>query len=269
MTKSPIWLDASTATWLECRDYLESSPFAILPLGATEQHGPHLPQNTDTVIAEALATAGAKVCGGLVLPSMPIGYSWVWRDYPGSLTHSFNTFRAMVKDIARSMDRNGCKALMLISGHGANPEPLKYTIRELADEMEMALLRVFYPGLGEVMSDAESPQWQPGNFHAEEFETSMMLHLRPDLVDMGKARHFESSGKHLADRFTRLSATARPSFAWETQDLNRSGAVGNAAAADAERGRAVVEAAACGLVDLLGEVGRFELDRLVTDRTNG
>ena len=105
--------------------------------------------------------------------------------------------------------------------------------------------------------------------HGGEIETSMMLHLRPDLVDMGKARHFGSSGKHLADRFTRLSATARPSFAWETQDLNRSGAVGNAAAADAERGRAVVEAAACGLVDLLGEVGRFELDRLVTDRTNG
>ena len=226
MTTSPIWLDASTATWLECRDYLESSPFAVLPLGATEQHGPHLPQNTDTVIAEALAIAVAKVCGGLVLPSMPIGYSWVWRDYPGSLTHSFDTFRAMVKDIARSMDRNGCKALMLISGHGANPEPLKYTIRELADEMEMALLRVFYPGLGEVMSDAESPQWQLGNFHAEEFETSMMLHLRPDLVRMNLAVS-EYPGKSTNQEMSTIPMGA----------LTKSGVFGDATVATAEKGR--------------------------------
>jgi len=85
---------------------------------------------------------------------------------------------------------------------------------------------------------------------------------------MAKAANFEASGQKLADRFTRLSATSPPSFAWETQDLNKSGAVGNAAAADAARGRCVVEAAALGLVELLVEVGQFELDRLVTDWPN-
>ena len=231
MSDDPIWLDASTATWHECRDYLTKSPCAILPLGATEQHGPHLPQNTDTVIVEALAAAVAKVSGGLVLPSMPIGYSWVWRDYPGSLTYSFDTFRSMVKDIARSMDRNGCKALMLISGHGANPEPLKYTMRELVDEMDMGLLRMFYPGLNEVMSDAESLLWGPGNFHAEEFETSMMLHLQPDLVRM------ELAVKEYPEKSTRQEMSTVPLGA-----LTKSGVFGDATVATAEKGQKWFEA---------------------------
>ena len=165
------WLDAATATWQECRDFLKRHPIAILPLGATEQHGPHLPQNTDTILAETLAFRVAQQSSGLVLPPLPIGYSWVWRDYPGTLTLSFDTFRAVVKDIARSLDRNACRVLLIITAHGANPQPLKYTIRELADEMEMTILRVFYPDLEDILSDAESPQWRPMNFHAEEFET--------------------------------------------------------------------------------------------------
>ena len=69
------WLDAAAATWEECRDYLAVYPCAILPMGATEQHGPHLPQNTDTLLAAGVAR---RTCG-LLLPAQPVGYSWVWR----------------------------------------------------------------------------------------------------------------------------------------------------------------------------------------------
>ena len=65
---------------------------------------------------------------------MPIGYSWVWRDFPASLSFSFDTLRAVVKDIARSLERPGCRALLIVTAHGANPQPLKYTLRELRDE---------------------------------------------------------------------------------------------------------------------------------------
>ena len=181
------WLEAATATWPECREYLMNTPVAILPLGATEQHGPHLPQNTDTVLAEALALDVAKKTSGLVLPSVQVGYSWSWRDYPGTLTYSFDTFREVVKDLARSVHRSGCRALMTLSGHGANPVPLKMTARELVDELDLKVLNVFYPGLDEVMADAESPQWAPMNFHAEEFETSLMLYLKPEWVRMDLA----------------------------------------------------------------------------------
>jgi creatinine amidohydrolase len=171
------YLDAATAIWQECRDFLKRHPCAILPLGATEQHGPHLLQNTDTLLAEALANHVAQQSVGLVLPPLPIGYSWVWRDYPGSLTLSFDTFRAVIKDITRSLNRNGCRTLLVITTHGANPQPLKYTARELADEIEMRILRAFYPNLSNIIADAEFPTWLPRNFHAEEFETSLMLYL--------------------------------------------------------------------------------------------
>ncbi|MBI4553406.1 MAG: creatininase family protein [Candidatus Latescibacteria bacterium] len=178
----PRWLDAATATWLDCREFLARHPYAILPLGATEQHGPHLPQNTDTILAEGLAARVAEQTTGLVLPALPIGYSWVWRDYPGSLTLSLNTFLAVIKDIARSLHRNGCRALLLLSAHGANQQPLKYAMRDLSDELALNILNAFYPNLRDILSDAESPMWMPMNFHADEFETSLMLYLRPELV---------------------------------------------------------------------------------------
>ena len=224
MTESN-WLDAATATWPECRDFLRDTPFAILPLGATEQHGPHLPQNTDTVLAEALALDVAKESSGLVLPAVHVGYSWSWRDYPGTLTFSFDTFRAVVKDLARSLHRSGCRALMTLSGHGANPAPLKFTARELVDELNVKVLNVFYPGLDEVMADAESPQWMPMNFHAEEFETSLMLYLKPESVRMDLA----------VREYPPLSAGYEMSTL-PLGSLSRSGVFGDATVASAEKG---------------------------------
>lgn len=219
-------LHAETATFPECRDFLTDYPFAVLPLGATEQHGPHLPQNTDTLIAEALARAVAEKSTGLILPAMPIGYSWVWRDYPGSLTFSFDTFRAVIRDIALSLDRNGCKILMLLSTHGANPSPIKYTIRELADGMDMKLLNVFYPNLNSILSDADSIQWKPMNFHAEEFETSIMLHLHPELVHMEKAvREYPPQSVDYEMSTTPMGA------------LSKSGVFGDPTVSSAEKGQ--------------------------------
>ena len=105
------YIDAATATWQECHDFLQRHPFAILPLGATEQHGLHLPQNTDSLIAEAIALQVGKKSVGMILPTIPIGYSWVWRDYPGSLTFSFDTFRSNIMDNDVRLDRNSCRAL--------------------------------------------------------------------------------------------------------------------------------------------------------------
>ena len=122
---SENYIDAATTTWQQCRDFLQRYPFAILPLGATEQHGLHLPQNTDSLIAEAMALQVGKQSLGMILPTIPIGYSWVWRDYPGSLTLSFDTFRSLIKDIVLSLDRNGCRGLLILTTHGANPQPIR------------------------------------------------------------------------------------------------------------------------------------------------
>ncbi|MGO4843361.1 creatininase family protein, partial [Rhizobiaceae sp. 2RAB30] len=86
---------------------------AILPVGSTEQHGPHLPTNTDTMIAEAVALATAKRSFGLVLPAVPLGYAWVWRDVPASLTLSFDTYMRVIHDTVDSLARWGVKAVYI------------------------------------------------------------------------------------------------------------------------------------------------------------
>lgn len=240
-THQPLkWLESATATWQDVGNFINEQPHAILPLGATEQHGPHLPLNTDTLLADELAKRIADQSGGLVLPALPIGYSWVWRDHPGTLTFSFNTFRAVIKDIAHSLDREGVKALLILSGHAANVGPLKYTVRELADEIELSILHCCYPGLSDIIeNDAQSEQWMPSAFHAEEFETSMMLALRPDLVQMDKAV------REYPPHSIQYSNSSLP-----MGNLSQSGVFGDATVADAERGEAWLKGSAQKITEL-------------------
>ncbi|MEE2656987.1 MAG: creatininase family protein [Candidatus Latescibacterota bacterium] len=220
------WLEAETATRPECEAFVEENPWAILPIGACEQHGPHLPQNTDTLLAQAVARRVAEVEGGLLLPALSVSYSWVWRDSSGTLSLEVDTFRSFVADLAHSCHRWGCSHLLIVNGHGANPAPLKYTIRELSDELpQLHILSLFYPHIGRLREEAETPMWAGGSFHAEEIETSMMLHLHPDLVrlDLALAEYPETSLGY--------EGSSTPMGA-----LSRSGLFGDPTAATAEKG---------------------------------
>jgi creatinine amidohydrolase len=178
------YLEAGRATLPEIRDFVARCPFAILPVGSTEQHGPHLPLNTDTLIAERIALETAKRSLGLVLPAMPFGYAWVWRDIPGTTTLRFDTYMRFVRDAAESLQRWGIQAVFLISGHGSNPQPIKHAVRELIHgRLAIKVLYDVYAGLDQMLAEAESRRWHP-EIHAEEIETSMMLAIAPDLVRM-------------------------------------------------------------------------------------
>ncbi|MBB5751563.1 creatininase family protein [Prosthecomicrobium pneumaticum] len=183
----PLFLEAGRATLPEIRDFVARVPFAIVPLGSTEQHGPHLPTSTDTLIAERMALETARLSRGLVVPALPLGYAWVWRDIPGTLTLSFDTYMRVVRDIADSLDRWGIKAVFFISGHGSNPQPLKHALRELIhDRLGIRMLYGMYGGLKEMTAEATSKPWAD-DFHAEEIETALMLAIAPDLVHMDRA----------------------------------------------------------------------------------
>jgi len=178
------FLEAGPATLPEIREFVSRCPYAILPVGSTEQHGPHLPTNTDTLIAEAIALATAKRSRGLVLPAVPLGYAWVWRDVPATLTLSFDTYMRVVRDTVESLSRWGIKAVYVMSGHGSNPQPIKHALRELIhDRIDVHVLYGMYAGLKEMTAEAESETWH-GDFHAEEIETSLMLAIAPHLVRM-------------------------------------------------------------------------------------
>lgn len=162
---------------------------AILPIGATEQHGPHLPYGTDTFAAVELAgRLNERLDNGILLPPIPFGYSWVWRNIPGCIVLKENTVKALIKDIAVSLARNECRKFIIINGHEANNRPIKFAIRELTDEkVNIKILYFFYPDMWNFLcNDMESPLWN-GMLHACEFETSVMLAIKEELVDMNKA----------------------------------------------------------------------------------
>lgn len=181
------WLDARRATMEEVREYATRHPFAILPVGSFEQHGPHLPLDTDNRIAEAMALETARRSIGLVLPVLNMGYAWVWQGKTGTLTFRFDTYMAVIRDLAESLDSWGIKAVFVLSGHGSNPQPVKHAIRELIhDKLSIRVLNSVYLGLKEMQAEADSSAWAD-DLHAEEIETSLMLTIAPDLVRMDRA----------------------------------------------------------------------------------
>jgi creatinine amidohydrolase len=181
------WLDARLATRAEVEAFVREHPFAILPVGSFEQHGPHLPLDTDNLIAERMAIETAKRSTGLVLPVLNVGYAWVWQGIPGTLTFRFDTYMSVIRDIAESLDAWGIKAVFVLSGHGSNPQPVKHAIRELIhDKLDIRVLNSVYLGLDEMRAEADSKPWA-SDFHAEEIETSLMLAIAPERVHMDRA----------------------------------------------------------------------------------
>ncbi len=172
----------------EVAEIVKKFPVAVLPIGSLEQHGPHLPLGTDTVIATEVSKIICKRTGAILLPSLPYGYSWVWRDIPGTISLEQDHVEILIKDIAHSLSRYGIKVLFIVNGHDANNASMKYATRELMDEVKMNVIYLFYTDdLNEIIKKyCESDTWY-GMFHACEFETSLMLSLSPDLVEMGKA----------------------------------------------------------------------------------
>jgi creatinine amidohydrolase len=213
----------------EVKAAIEEFPVAILPLGATEQHGHHLPLGVDIFLAEGISRKLSEQTGALLLPSLPFGYSWVWRDIPGTVSLQQHHVEAVIKDVAHSVQRYGIKMLVLVNGHDANNASMKYATRELADELDIPVIYLFYPNLNKIIEEhCESPTWH-GMVHACEFETSLMLALKPELVDMNKAvREYPEK--------PRLYGKSSISLG----DLSNSGVYGDATLATKEKGEAML-----------------------------
>lgn len=228
----PRFLEAERATWEEARAFLQRFPAAILPLGATEQHGPHLPQSTDTLIAKAVSRGVAERVGGYLLPAVPVGYSWTWKNFAGTPWLRFETMMRLVEDVVESLERQGVRAMLVMTGHAANEPALKYAVRVLADRgCGVAVLYGGLWGIPEVVSEFEGRVWRGMyELHAEELETSLMLAIAPDLVRMDRA----VAGYPVAPKEFGHSALSMG-------DIGASGVFGDATRASAEKGRRWLE----------------------------
>ena len=257
----PYWQDMTTE---ELGRLDTSRVIAILPVGAIEQHGPHLPVGTDACIGQGIALRALALLPenlpATVLPMLPVGKSNEHLAFPGTLTLSAETLIRVWTEVGECVARAGIRKLVLFNSHGGQPQIMDIVARDL--RVRHAMLVVAYSwyaaGLPGLFDEAEMRH----GIHAGAIETSMMLHLRPDLVRMDLAADFFPLMRELAGEFCHLSPTGAGRLAWMAQDLHPSGACGDARAADAERGRALVEHAAQALITLLREVDRYPLERL-------
>jgi creatinine amidohydrolase len=159
----------------------------VIPIGATEQHGPHLPIMTDHLMAETIALRAAELASAsvdvLVAPTLPYGCSQHHLAVGGALTVTQRTYIAFLVDLAESVAKMGGKRLVLLNGHGGNEDPMRVTANELVFErrLGMAVAAVSYWTVGQAAM--EGLPW-PGPGHAGHFETSVVWAVRPDLPQL-------------------------------------------------------------------------------------
>lgn len=238
---------------------------ALLPVGAVEQHGPHLPVMVDACINQGIVARMLELKPE-TLPVTVLPMTWVGRseehvDFPGTLTHTAETLRRLWYEIGASVRRAGVRKLLILNSHGGQIQVMQIVARQLRIDHDMFVASLQWGQLGLPEGVIDPAERQHG-IHAGELETALMLALRPDLVAMEHARDFVPLGKREANRFPILMGLGAAGYGWQAQDIDASGAAGNAAAADAERGRQVIDHVAARLVALLEEMSRYPLANL-------
>jgi creatinine amidohydrolase len=271
---SRFWADLST---LEFADRLSSGAaahtVAVLPVAATEQHGPHLPVSVDTVLVDGVVSAAlphlAPELDVLFLPTQAVGFSPEHARFPGTLTLKSDTLVRLWTEIGECVAAAGVKKLVLFNAHGGQVSLMDIVARDLRARLDMLVYSVSWFNLplvdarGGNVNELFSAEEHRFGVHAGDVETSMMLALDPAHVDMAKARHFHSTSQDRAAQFDILGNGKSAKLGWQTQDYNPAGAVGNAAAATLDKGRALVDAAGLGLARLLTQVHQLPLSTLV------
>ena len=267
--KHRFWADYTA------RDFAEldrQQLIAVLPVGAIEQHGPHLPLSVDQAILDGVIAATLPHippdCPALFLPTLPIGKSNEHLAFAGTLTFSARTLMAMWMEIGASVAAAGVRKLVLLNSHGGQIAVMDIVARDL--RVRHGLLTVaanwFAMGYPDGLLSAQEQQF---GIHAGDLETSVMLALHPDLVQMDQARDFSSTAQEMSADNLHLGLSPAGRLGWQAQDLNPAGACGNAANATAERGRAFLEHAGRQIAALLQEVNRAPLAILDTKANPG
>ncbi|OWO92367.1 creatininase [Rhizobium esperanzae] len=240
-------------------------PIAVLPLGAHEQHGPHLPFETDTLIAEGIAgRLKAALPAGLpvtFLPAESVGYSIEHMDVEGTKTLAFDEAVNRWLGIAERLAKRDIRKFVMLNAHGGNSPLISVVATEARVRFAMLAVATSWTRFG-LPDGVIAPEEKAIGIHGGDIETSVMLALHQDKVDMAKAEDFPSRQTEFATRFKHLRAYGPHAFGWKMLDLNKSGVAGNAAVATAEKGEALIAHAVKGLVELLEDVDAFDLGEL-------
>src|SRR5664279_4739381 len=248
---------ASPARWI-----------AVLPLAATEQPGPHLPVGTDVMIAQAHLARVRKLLPSTIpatfLPVQPVGISTEHVGYPGTLTLPTEVALKTWMALGMSVARAGIRKLVMVTSHGGNSAAMTLVAQDLRAQQGLLAVTTgwFRFGAPEGLFSAEELRH---GIHGGAWETSIMLARYPQAVRKDKIADFRPSSIAMEQENRWLSAHRPAPFAWQTQDLHASGAVGDAAIASAQTGEILLDHGARAFCELLTEVDNFDVKSLLND----
>ena len=233
----------------ELRALGEADAMVIIPVGSTEQHGPHLPVQVDArLAAEVAKRAAARIAEGrpvVVAPTLWCGLAEHHMAFGATITLDFATFHALIRCVCESILRHGFRRLALLNGHGGNIKALDVIAGELQRELGVRVVSATYWTVsGVAKAFKEILEMQPGVAHACEAETSMMLALEPDLVDRDEMARVDGDMRNLS--------VSGGVYRWRGfEEMTESGVIGFPAAASAEKGERLLAAAAEGVAEAL------------------
>ncbi|MDP3616198.1 MAG: creatininase family protein [Rhodoferax sp.] len=273
-TPTRFWADLCTRDFAQLISSGQAAQtLAVLPVAATEQHGPHLPLNVDTLLLDGVLAAAlpklAPALKVLFLPTQAVGLSPEHAAFPGTLTLKAETILRLWTDLGESVAAAGIRKLLLFNSHGGQVSVMDLVARDLRARLDLLVYSASWFNLplrdakGQDLSALFSADEHRFGIHGGDIETSMMLALDPTRVDMAQAQNFASASQDRAQKFDILGNGKSAKLGWQMQDYNPAGAVGNAAAASADKGRAVLEAAGLSLARLLAEIDQLPLSTLV------
>ncbi len=241
-------------SWPEVKEAVEQERVVLLPVGTTEQHGPHLPLAVDVITSQSICERAAAKAPDLALSMPPLVYAFNEHhmDFPGTIAVDPHHFIDYVVDVGTSVARHGFRKLILVNGHGSNVPFLDIAARMITNATPAVCCLAPWWGIvpKDVWERVRESEFPGGVAHACEIETSMLLYLRPDLVDMSKAVKeiaFQKSRYFWWDLTASSGVTFQEWFSRYTQ----TGIVGDPTLATREKGEVVVKAAVAALVDLV------------------
>jgi creatinine amidohydrolase len=238
---------------------------AVLPLAATEQHGPHLPLSTDVMIGEAYLERVRELLPtelpATFLPIQPVGISTEHTDYPGTLTLSIEQALRDWMALGESVARAGIRKLVMVTSHGGNSAAMTLVAQDLRAKRGMLAVTTSWSRFGTPDGLFTAEELRHG-VHGGAVETSIMLTRYPQDVNTKEIANFRPASIAMEKDFRWLSAHRPAPFAWQAQDIHPSGASGDATQASAEKGRQLIDYGARAFCELLADVDKFDAKSL-------
>ncbi len=241
-------MDLRSATWTDVADC--ETDLALVPVGSTEQHGPHAPLGTDAITAEAIADAATERSDREVVcaPTIPVGVAEEHRQFPGTMWVSDETFRNYVRESIESLAHHGLDRVVVVNGHGGNVAALREVGARLTrDGTAYAVPFTWFDAVGEHSSDMG---------HGGPLETALLRHLEPDLV---REDRLEEARAGAADGWGEWVSHAN--LAYDSAEFTENGVVGDPGEGPAERGAELYELATDALVRLVDSVAERDVSR--------